>query len=252
MPRRRCTRNIGFLPQVTYFKPAGVRLGQLEEVVLQHDELEAIRLKDLLGNPQEEAAKQMNVSQPTFHRLLASAHEKLAHAIVNGKALRIEGGEVAIDEKFVPPCGWRNICRHGWSAKPLSQEINSAGKEEEHTMKIAITSVDGTLEGMVDERFGRSKKVIIYDRETKTHTVVDNTVNMNSPQGAGIQSAQNIVNSRASAVISGHLGPNAFRVLLAAGVDVYTTSGLTVAEGIRAFEDGRLTKLTGPDVEGHW
>ncbi|MBP8626880.1 MAG: DUF134 domain-containing protein [Syntrophorhabdales bacterium] len=90
MPRPRCRRSIEFLPQVTFFKPAGVRMTELEEVILQHDELEAVRLKDLLGQPQEEAAKNMNVSQPTFHRLLLSAHEKIAHAIINGKALRIE------------------------------------------------------------------------------------------------------------------------------------------------------------------
>ena len=119
-------------------------------------------------------------------------------------------------------------------------------------MKIAVTSVDGTLEGKVDERFGRSRKIVIYDPETKTHGVVDNTINMNAPQGAGIQSAEHIVKQGAHAVISGHLGPNAFRVLQAAGVAVYTAANMTVSEALRAFEDGRLTQLTGPDVSGHW
>ena len=119
-------------------------------------------------------------------------------------------------------------------------------------MKIAVTSVDGTLEGKVDERFGRSRKVIIYDPETKTHRVVDNTVSMHAPQGAGIQSAENIVNEGAHVVISGHLGPNAFRVLQAAGVAVYTASNMTVSEALRAFEEEKLIKLAGPDVSGHW
>lgn len=252
MPRPRCKSNIGFFPQVTYFKPAGVRLGEIEEVVLHHDELEAIRLKDLLGIPQEEAAKQMNVSQPTFHRLLLSAHEKMAHAVVNGKALRIEGGNVTIDEKFTPPCGWRHMCRHGWKEKLVSQKGDAFPNKQGGTMKIAITSVDGTLDGIVDERFGRSRKLIIYDGENKSHEVIDNMQNMNSPQGAGIQSAQNVVNSGAGAVISGHLGPNAFRVLQTAGVDVYTASGMTVTQAIQAYEQGKLAKLTGPDVSGHW
>lgn len=119
-------------------------------------------------------------------------------------------------------------------------------------MKIAITSSDGTMEGIIDERFGRCKKIIVYDNEAKSHEVIDNTQNMNSPQGAGIQSAQNVVNSGAGAVISGHLGPNAFRVLQTAGVDVCTASSMTVTQAIQAYEQGKLAKMTGPDVSGHW
>lgn len=256
MPRPRCRRSIEFLPQVTFFKPAGVRMTELEEVILQHDELEAVRLKDLLGQPQEEAAKNMNVSQPTFHRLLLSAHEKIAHAIINGKALRIEGGNVAIKENSIPPCGWRHICRHGWHKKNGSYRTYKNGKvlieEQGGAMKIAITSVDGTVQGMVDERFGRCRKFIIYDTDTKTHIVVDNTLNIGAAQGAGIQSAQNIINSGAKVVISGHLGPNAYRVLQAAGIEIYTVSNMTAAQAIKAYEQGRLQKLTSPDVDGHW
>jgi len=251
MPRPRCRRSIEFLPQVTFFKPAGVRMTELEEVILQHDELEAVRLKDLLGQPQEEAAKNMNVSQPTFHRLLLSAHEKIAHAIINGKALRIEGGNVAIKENSIPPCGWRHICRHGWKGKPGAYNYKDT-IEQGGTMKVAITSVDGTMEGMVDERFGRCKKFIIYDSETKNHTIIDNTLNIGAAQGAGIQSAQNIINSGTKAVISGHLGPNAYRVLQTAGIEIYTVSNMTAAQAIEAYEQGRLQKLTGPDVGGHW
>ncbi len=252
MPRPRCVSNIGFLPHVTYFKPAGVRMGDIEEVVLHHDELEAIRLKDLLGIPQEEAAVQMNVSQPTFHRLLLSAHEKMAHAVINGKALRIEGGNITVDERFIPPCGWRKICKQGKRTKVSSKKEDLLPVEKGGSMKIAITSVDGTMEGLVDERFGRSKKLIIYDPETRSFEVIDNTQNLNAAQGAGIQSAQNAINAGVRIVISGHLGPNAFKVLGSAGIPVYPVSNKTVAEAIKEFEEGKLTKLTGPDVEGHW
>jgi len=251
VPRPQFRRNIGFLPSVTYFKPAGVRMADLEEVIIPHDAVEAIRLKDLLGLPQEEAAKQMKVSQPTFHRLLLSAHGKIADAVINGKALRIEGGNVIVDATTIPPCGWRQRCRHGWG-KGIGQKSKVVLTQQGGTMKIAVTSVDGTLEGKVDERFGRSRKIVIYDPETKTHGVVDNTINMNALQGAGIQSAEHIVKQGAHAVISGHLGPNAFRVLQTAGVAVYTAANMTVSEALRAFEDGRLTQLTGPDVSGHW
>jgi hypothetical protein len=89
-PRRR--RNVRFQPEVTYFKPAGTELRDLEEAKLTLDELEAIRLKDKEGFSQEEAAEKMNISQPTFHRLLLSARKKIAEFLIDGKALRIKGG----------------------------------------------------------------------------------------------------------------------------------------------------------------
>jgi len=92
MPRPRLCRRVGFRPSVTYFKPAGIRMVGLEESILTVDEFEAVRLKDLLGLEQEECAKKMHISQPTFHRLVLSARKKIADAIVNGKAIRIEGG----------------------------------------------------------------------------------------------------------------------------------------------------------------
>src|SRR4030042_967593 len=140
MPRPQFRRNIGFLPSVTYFKPAGVRLTELEEVIIPHDAVEAIRLKDLLGLPQEEAAKQMKVSQPTFHRLLLSAHEKIADAVINGRALRIEGGNVIVNMDQMPPCGWRQRCRHGWG-KGIRQKGGGGLTQQGGNMKTAVTGV---------------------------------------------------------------------------------------------------------------
>jgi len=84
---------------MTYFKPAGIRLIDLEETVLAVDEFEAVRLKDLEGWEQEAAAQRMAVSQPTFHRILASARAKIADALVNGKAIRIDGGVYRLNRK---------------------------------------------------------------------------------------------------------------------------------------------------------
>jgi len=92
MTRPRLCRRVCCEPGVTYFKPAGIRRIDLEESVLAVDEFEAVRLNDLEGLGQETAAKRMRISQPTFHRLLASARKGIADAIVNGKAIRIEGG----------------------------------------------------------------------------------------------------------------------------------------------------------------
>ena len=92
MSRPRLCRRVGITPEITYFKPRGVPLTYLEEVILNVDEFEAVRLKDLEGMEQEECAKKMNISQPTFHRLVLSARKKIADAIINGKAIKIEGG----------------------------------------------------------------------------------------------------------------------------------------------------------------
>ncbi|MGI6131406.1 MAG: DUF134 domain-containing protein [Bacillota bacterium] len=92
MPRPPKLRRVEFIPLVTVFKPAGVSLRDLEEEVLTVEELEAIRLKDLEGLEQEECAERMQVSRPTFQRVLSSAREKVARALVEGKAIRFEGG----------------------------------------------------------------------------------------------------------------------------------------------------------------
>ncbi len=85
-------RRVAFIPQITYFKPAGIPLRILEEVCLSVEEAEAIRQKDLEGLEQEECAQRMNISRPTFHRVLESARQKIADALLHGKAIRIEGG----------------------------------------------------------------------------------------------------------------------------------------------------------------
>jgi len=92
MPRPTKWRRVALIPEANYFKPAGIPLRVLEEVCLSVEEAEAIRLKDLEGLEQEECAQRMRISRPTFHRVLESARNKLADALINGKAIKIEGG----------------------------------------------------------------------------------------------------------------------------------------------------------------
>ena len=89
MPRPQNPRRLRFKPQVLYFKPQGVPLFALEEVELLPDELEALKLHDVDELDQVTAAKNMNVSQPTFGRILDKAYKKLAIAIIKGKAIKI-------------------------------------------------------------------------------------------------------------------------------------------------------------------
>jgi predicted DNA-binding protein (UPF0251 family) len=96
MPRPFCCRRIAGKPAASIFKPIAIPVRELEEVVMTLDEFEALRLADLDGLYQEQAAEQMNVSRTTFSRIIESAHRKTADALVHGKALRIEGGPVNI------------------------------------------------------------------------------------------------------------------------------------------------------------
>lgn len=92
MPRPTKYRRVEFEPGTTYFKPAGVPLRELTEIVLTVEELESLKLKDLKGLNEKEAAEKMGISQPTFNRIVNSAHKKIAKALNEGKAIRIEGG----------------------------------------------------------------------------------------------------------------------------------------------------------------
>jgi len=105
MPRPKCHRNICGMPDKNYFKPRGIPTMELEEVVLNLDEFEAVRLADYEQLYQEEAAVKMNISRQTFGRIIEAAHKKIADVLINGKALKIGGGAVALDET--------KLCGHG-------------------------------------------------------------------------------------------------------------------------------------------
>lgn len=96
MGRTPLWRRVNYVPSITYFKPAGIPLRELEEVCLSIEELEAIRLKDIEDLEQEQCAQKMNISRPTFVRVLDSARKKVADALIKGKAIKIEGGNYEV------------------------------------------------------------------------------------------------------------------------------------------------------------
>ncbi|MBW1917190.1 MAG: DUF134 domain-containing protein [Deltaproteobacteria bacterium] len=112
MARPRKSRWVESEPDITFFKPKGIPLRGLEQVVISVDELEALRLSDYLGMNQEEVAQGLNVSRPTVTRMLARAHQAIADALVHGKAIKIEGGDYQIaKERF-----FCQTCAHTWVA----------------------------------------------------------------------------------------------------------------------------------------
>jgi predicted DNA-binding protein (UPF0251 family) len=107
VPRPPCCRRVMGKPAASLFTPAGSRSSSAEQVVVSLDEFEAIRLADCEGLKQEDAAEQMQVSRPTFGRVLESAHRKVADSLVHGKPLKIEGGPVCT----LDSCGPRDCPR---------------------------------------------------------------------------------------------------------------------------------------------
>jgi predicted DNA-binding protein (UPF0251 family) len=102
MPRPHRGRKIGHLPDSTYFKPAGIPVSALKTTTIGLDELEAMRLVDGEGLKQTEAAEQMDISQSTIARLLASGRKKVALALAHGEALRLEKGVAPLDFQKMP------------------------------------------------------------------------------------------------------------------------------------------------------
>jgi len=94
MSRPQCCRQVTEAPRCAVFRPVGAQMGCTDEVILTIDEFEAIRLADLEGMYQEEAASWMRVSRQTFGRIVKSGREKVARALIEGRALRIQGGRV--------------------------------------------------------------------------------------------------------------------------------------------------------------
>ncbi len=119
-------------------------------------------------------------------------------------------------------------------------------------MKVAITTAGDNLGAALDSRFGRAARFLIYDTDSKDFQSIDNAQNLNAAQGAGIQAAQTVANTGANALITGHCGPKAFRVLEAAGIKVYNCQAATVADALRQFDEGKLLVASEADVEGHW
>ncbi len=202
MPRKPKTRKIGFSPSTTYFKPAGKPLNFLSEVILGCEELEALRLNDLMQKNQTDAALEMNISQPTFHRLVLNARKKIIEALVHGKAIKIKGGYYTMQEKQ------KNL-------------------QKAHKLTLAISSSSENLQGNIDNRFGRCPYfllVFIEDRKIVSFKALKN-MQKDIRGGAGIASAQTLANQNVDAIISDNIGPRALDVLKQFQISVFQAKG---------------------------
>lgn len=121
-------------------------------------------------------------------------------------------------------------------------------------MKVAVTSYGKDLSGKVDRSFGRAKWFVVIDTKTGAFEAHDNKQNVNAAQGAGIQAGQNVANLGIEVVLTGNVGPNAFRTLSAASIKIFIVGkGIeTVQDALSEWKAGRLEEITEATIEGHW
>ena len=119
-------------------------------------------------------------------------------------------------------------------------------------MKIAFTTTGTDIDSPLDPGFGRARNFLVYDLQADSFAIVSNAQNLDAAQGAGIQAAQSIAKAGAKALITGHCGPKAFRVLDKATIAVFNCDAATVGEALARYRAGQLTPAAAANVEGHW
>jgi predicted Fe-Mo cluster-binding NifX family protein len=147
---------------------------------------------------------------------------------------------------------WLRIQKKTHFEESVIRYMNHIHRMEETSMKLAFTTSGNNLDAPLDARFGRASRYLVYDLDTDTFEIIDNSRNMDAAQGAGIQAAEGVVRTGAKGVVTGHCGPKAFRVLQAAKVTVYTSEAMTVREALDQYRAGTLAAAGAADVEGHW
>jgi predicted Fe-Mo cluster-binding NifX family protein len=120
-------------------------------------------------------------------------------------------------------------------------------------MKVAITTQTNDIDSLVDPRFGRAAWFVIVDSESGEWIAVDNRANADASGGAGVQAGTTVVDQGVGSVITGNVGPNAHKVLAAAGISIYQAgNGVTAREALRSWNAQELTATQAPTVAGHW
>lgn len=226
-------RRVSHAPPVRDFKPCGIPRRALREVYLPAEGLEAMRLSDLEGLDQAEAAQRMGVSRQTFGRILAAGRRVVTEALAEGLALRIKDAQ-APGPSF---------------ETPLAKQEDGMPSEEK-MMMLAITTNGTGLDDAVDPRFGRADGFLVVDPQTLTAKHVANPAR-DAQQGAGIAAAEIIARAGATVLLTGVVGPKAQQALEAAGVKVCQNfDGMTVREAVeRYLAEGKAAQPGGADAK---
>ncbi len=230
-------RRVEFSPRVTSFKPGGIPHSCLEEILVKIEELEAIRLKDLLGIEQEECAEKMGVSRPTFQRILIEGRRKIAQALIEGQAIRIEGGNYCLGQE---QCR-RHLNRQGYGCL-YWQDYAGENIAQKSGTKIAVCAGDNSPTSKVDGRFGRCAYFMLWDEEKEIFEAINNQAEPN--QGAGTGAAHELLRRGAGTLICNRIGPRAFKVFQSAGVRIYSAQeGMDVDTALKQYRLGKLPTI---------
>lgn len=131
-------------------------------------------------------------------------------------------------------------------------EVAPVRRRRNEPMQVVVTAQSAEMSSEVDPRFGRARHFLVVDLETGECTPHDNTQNLQAAQGAGIQAAQQVVALGVEAVLTGNVGPKAFRVLEADGVKVCVGVRGSVADAVDKYRAGQYQPVAQANVEGHW
>lgn len=116
--------------------------------------------------------------------------------------------------------------------------------------KICISSTGNNLDAIIDQRFGRCQYFLIVETETMTIKTISNDATLSSG-GAGIQAAQIVTKEGVESVVTGNIGPNAFQILQAAGIKVYTGAKGTIQQVVENYKKGTLHETGSANVDSH-
>lgn len=219
MPRPISERLVRGSPRSRAFKPAGTPLRDLVTVTITLDELESVRLADLEGLYQEAAAASMGVSRQTFGRIVEAARRKIADALVNGKALEIDGGII---------------------------QMTQTDKNE---YRIAVPTRDGE----VDPHFGSCRGFTLFDVKGGS---ISKEEFFPAPEGAGCKSsaASSLAKAGVRVMLAGGMGEGAVRVMASFGITPVRGVAGPVRAAAEAYAAGRLSDngvVCDHDHEGH-
>jgi predicted DNA-binding protein (UPF0251 family)/predicted Fe-Mo cluster-binding NifX family protein len=264
-PKKRC--RVAFLPDTTYFKPAGVPLRTLDEVCVTIEEMESLRLRDIENLDQEQCAKYMNVSRATFQRILESARKKIAVGLLGGKAIKDMLARWSTES-----C---SICHKQCNDAPVPVAMSGGlASEDRHSleqyneieirrktgMKIAVVTDD---EVTISQHFGRASWYVVYTvengkiagKEKRPKMGHSHFASAEGPHSAhdakhGFDAAsQQKHASMAEAIkdsqvlIAGGMGMGAYESMKSYKIEPVVTDVTNIDEAVRLYVDGKLPNL---------
>lgn len=222
--RREKLRRVGIIPEYRGFTPDGLASG--DAINMTVDELEVLRLCDLGGLSQEEVAQHMGIARATVAAICSRAHRKVANALINGRAIVIEGGNIAYS--------------------PITTTTAAWPAKEVDTMRVATTYDNGNI----FMHFGRSEQFKIYD--IQDGKVLNEQVVGTGGAGHGALAGL-LANGGVDTLICGGIGGGAINALTQAGITVYAGAQGSCDACVEALIAGTLTQTVEAtcDCHGH-